>query len=106
MPIKCLLVNGDYVGSCNYHDFCTSFLYILNINKENCPQNFKENGIDCTCPFNLNAGLIELEEIIETYSPVFLTNPWLVKGDYKIRVESRDSRGHFFCLQLAFTLTK
>ena len=106
LPIKCFLVLGDKVGSCNYPDFCTSFLYILNINKDNCPQNFKDNGIDCTCPFILPSGIIELEEILESYSPAFLTNPWMVKGDYKIRVESRDSRGHFFCLNIAFTLTK
>jgi hypothetical protein len=44
LPIKCWLVLGEQVGSCVYNDLCESILYILNLNKNNCPANFIENG--------------------------------------------------------------
>ena len=104
LPIRCLLINGEYAGSCVYPDLCKSLMYIMNLNKDNCPESFKANGVDCTCPFNLKAGDITLEDTIQTYSPVFLDNSWLVVGDYTIRAEISDSRGHFFCLEISFTL--
>ena len=99
LPIRCFLVNGEYAGSCVYPDLCKSLMYILNLNKDTCPESFKQNGVDCTCPFNLNPGKLNLVDIIQTYSPVFLNNSWLVLGDYSIRADVSDKRGHFFCLE-------
>jgi len=80
-------------------------MYILNLSKNNCTQGFKDVGIDCTCPFKIPASdNFKFEEIIETYSPVFLNNPWLVVGDYLIKAEVSDSRGYFFCATIGFTL--
>lgn len=104
LPIRCYLVNGDYVGSCTFPDLCKSIMYITNLNQQNCPQNFKDNGIDCTCPFKIPAKFLELQDEIPTYSPAFLTNTWLLKGDYTIKVNGSDSRGHLFCLNLGFTV--
>ena len=104
LPIRCLLINGNYAGSCVYPDFCESFMYILNLNKDNCPPGFKSIGIDCTCPFKIPASHISLEETIETYSPVFLNNQWLVVGDYLIKADISDKNGHLFCATIGFTL--
>lgn len=104
LPIRCYLTNGQWVGSCVYPDLCNSIMYVTNLNKDNCPSNFIANGVDCQCPFNLPSGIIELRDVIQTYSPAFLTNSWLLSGDYKIKIEASDSRGFFFCLSLGFTI--
>lgn len=105
LPIRCYLVDGSYTGSCVYNDLCTGIMYILNLNAGNCPDSFKQSGIDCTCPFRVSVGRLQLVDDISTYSPVFLGNSWLVKGDYKIRVDASDRWGHFFCLEVKFTLS-
>lgn len=104
IPIRCFLVNGESVGSCVFPDLCKSIMYITNLNKENCPANFKANGINCECPFNIPAKLLELEDSIPTYSPAFVSNPWILNGDFKIRVKAIDLKGALFCLDLAFTI--
>ncbi|CAF0814879.1 unnamed protein product [Brachionus calyciflorus] len=104
LPIRCYLVNGQWVGSCVYPDLCKSIMYVTNLDSSNCPSNFQSNGVNCECPFNLQSGLIELQDVIQTYSPVFLANSWLINGDYKIKISASDSRGYFFCLNLGFTI--
>ncbi len=104
LPIRCYIVNGQLTGSCVYNDLCASIMYVLDLDQTDCPNNFIQNGIDCTCPFNLPSGILEIEEQLPTYSPAFLTNSWLLKGDYNLRVEASDKRGFFFCVTLGFTL--
>lgn len=104
LPIRCYLMNGQWVGSCVYPDLCNSIMYVTNLDQSSCPANFVANGVNCECPFNLPAGQIELRDIIQTYSPVFLNNAWLLNGDYKIKIVANDSRGYLFCLNLGFTI--
>ena len=64
LPYRCTVVNGNGmglpVGSCTYSDFCRDVVQDLcKITPTNCPEEFAEYGIDCTCPFNIPAQTID-----------------------------------------------
>lgn len=61
LPIRCYLASGVYVGSCTYDDICDIVATLLpNFTPEKCPASLAVYGIDCKCPFNIKAGLVEI----------------------------------------------
>ncbi len=65
LDVNCYLVNGNYVGSCNYNDLCLLLNSVLSLTPANCPQSLKDNGIDCTCPFNLSVRTLDINADFE-----------------------------------------
>lgn len=79
-------------------------MYVANFSPWNCPPELKAAGIDCSCPFNLPAGLIDIHTTFETDTPAFMDSAFLVRGFYRLRVESSDPIGYWFCLDMEFNI--
>ncbi|CAF2104507.1 unnamed protein product [Rotaria magnacalcarata] len=64
LPVRCYLVDGAYVGSCNYTDLCTFLKSIWDDFKpETCSPVLLDYGIDCTCPFNISPLTLDLNDL-------------------------------------------
>ena len=97
LPVSCYLVNGIYVGSCNYDDLCSfaqalsynpqvSFVFtslfqsFFNVDSTNVP----------TCPVSTSVGPQVFDEIIDVpdFSKTALN--FLMSGDYNLTVTIRE----------------
>ncbi|KAH9487553.1 Ganglioside GM2 activator [Bulinus truncatus] len=80
------------IGSCTYDDFCTLTKIIQ------CPQDLKQKGIPCTCPFNKGEYKIDNYNV-EVDAEVFLS------GIYQADVTITDSsKGQIACYVVNFTI--
>ena len=114
MPVNCLLVDGTYVGSCIYNDFCGYIKNILSLNENNCPQNLIDNGIPCTCPFNLPIKEININEslLLPNLSNPLNPNPWLgsffqiclASGDIDVTIKLTIGTSNILCLNMKYAI--
>merc|ERR1719187_3025976 len=76
---------GD-LGSCVYTDTC-HFVQVLFPNGE-CPQEFTDNGLPCTCPFSIAHGKqMTLTNDALSLGAVSPTYSWLTTGEYYIKLQ-------------------
>ena len=100
-------MQGLSVGSCSYTDLCKDFFRdILGNTPENCPPEFEQWGIDCTCPFNLAVQTIEDNIIFLLSDPM---DSWLTilygNGDYELTVTIKNNSGeHVECFKFLYSI--
>ena len=112
LPVYCLLVEGTYVGSCVYNDLCGLIKSVFSLDENNCPQYLIDNGIPCTCPFNLQIRDLNINEhfnlpALQTLSGS--SNPWLYlislfsSGDFDVTIKSTLGTTNILCLNMKFS---
>ena len=105
LKVGCCLVDGNYVGSCVYNDFCQFIKWRQNFSPENCPGFLLNNGIDCTCPFNIPAGLIDINTNFNL--PDISTNTlpaWLGSGDFDVDLKLTQGTTSILCFNIKFSM--
>ncbi|CAF1055510.1 unnamed protein product [Brachionus calyciflorus] len=105
LPIRCYLAAGVYVGSCTYDDMCKVVATLLpSFTPETCPPSLADLGIDCTCPFKLKAGLLEIEELFEVPDANSTIFSFLASGDFEVKIEAKDALGPSGCINIKFAV--
>jgi len=107
LPVRCYLAGGFHVGSCTYDDICEIIDFLLGsttFNPENCAPSLAEFGIDCTCPFNIRDGDVNIDAPMDLPDASTTAATFLASGDFDITVKGSDPRGDFGCLNLKFTV--
>jgi hypothetical protein len=110
------------VGSCSYSDFCRDIVQnVCDINTSNCPPELAQFGIDCNCPFDIPAQIVdELFEldILDMYyvegigeihhlCPFFFHGFGVTQGDFDVKViVTDDSNQHVACFRFLYTVTR
>ena len=97
--------DGSKAGSCYYDDICTFFPSLVpNFNPTDCPPSLKEYGIDCTCPFTLIKGPLNIDADIDIPSTDSTIVSFLTTGDYQFKMELKDDSGPFACIDMRVSL--
>ena len=111
LPVRCTILQGLSVGSCSYTDLCKDFFRdILGNTPENCPPEFEEWGIGCTCPFYVPVQTIEGSISFNITS--ITDDNWIFlnlfgSGDYDLTVTINNNRGeHVACLRFLYSIYK
>ena len=87
LPIRCTLWQGFSMGSCTYSDICKDFFQdIYNMNQSNCPPEFAEWGIYCTCPFKIPAQSFEGSPQFQIQDLSTTTLSFLAPGDFDVTI--------------------
>jgi len=76
-------------------------------NPTNCPPEFAEYGIDCTCPLKIRSGYVDLIDILldlPDLSDPNIVFGFLATGDYDITIKTEDALGKFICLRIKYTM--
>lgn len=108
IPIRCYLASGVYVGSCVHTDYCQFLTRFSNFTAENCPSFLVNNSMDCTCPFNLPARLIDINTAFDL--PVFsnsLLNFFLsslLSGQFDVNIKLTQENTSILCLNFKFSI--
>lgn len=98
---------GVSVGSCKYSDLCTIVETLLpgNFNPSVCPPELAPFGIDCTCPFNLKAGPLDISNQVLNLPDASQTiATFLASGDFDINIKLADSVGSISCVNIGFSV--
>jgi hypothetical protein len=103
LKISCYLVDGNYVGSCIYNDLCALIKSVLSLDQNNCPASLVNNGIDCTCPWNLPVRLVDIKEDFDL--PDASTTPisWIGSGDFNVDIKGTQGLTSIMCLNVKFS---
>ena len=107
LPIRCYLAAGVYVGSCTYDDLCAIVQQLLpdNFRPDICPAELAPFGIDCTCPFKIKAGDLNVDDVvlnlIDASTSAFT---FLASGDFDINIKIKDAIGEYSCVNIKFTV--
>ena len=110
LPISCYLSEGINIGSCVYDDLCGLIKSVLDLNETNCPQNLIDNGIPCTCPFNLPIRELNINENFQIPALSNFSNPWLVfftylpSGDFDVTIKLTIDNTNISCLNIKFSI--
>lgn len=112
LPIKCLLINGVYVGSCVYEDLCetarlltqkpeTKFVFTSLLKSF-----FVFKGDEILCPVKSLTQSVNFVEKIHV--PDFSKTPLslFMVGDYDIKIELTDEEGNVGCWNFLYTMKK
>jgi hypothetical protein len=104
LKISCYLVDGNYVGSCVNSDFCQVLKRRLDFTAENCPECLLDNSIDCACPFDIAAGLIDIKTLFDL--PDFSTTPmsWMGSGDFDVDLKLTQGTNSILCMNIKFSM--
>ena len=87
LPVRCTIVQGFSMGSCTYSDLCKDFLQdVYNMNESNCPPEYEEWGIDCSCPFKIPAQSIEGSPQFEIQDLSTTIVSFLAYGDFDVTI--------------------
>ncbi|UJR33828.1 hypothetical protein I4U23_021252 [Adineta vaga] len=87
LPIKCYIVEGEFVGSCSYPDLCGLMKRLIKYEPGQCPENLAQYGIDCECPININKNDIDIEMAVSIpQAPDFAS--WLSVGDFDVNLKA------------------
>ena len=98
---------GIYVGSCVYDDICTIVASLLpdSFNPSACPPELADYGIDCTCPFKIRSGRIEvIDTLLDLPDASTSIATFLASGDFDITINTEDPQGKFGCVRIKFTV--
>ena len=108
LPVRCVLVQGLYVGSCSYTDLCKNLINeIAGITADNCLPDLAEWGIDCNCPFNIPIEIVEGSHTIEIEDLSTSIASFMANGDFDITVKVNDSsNAHVACFRFFLTVQK
>ena len=109
LPVRCFVMQGISVGSCSYTDLCKDvFRDILGNTPENCPPEFEEWGIGCTCPFYLPVQTIEDNILFNTGNTDDAAISFFFgTGDYELTVTINNNRGeHVACFKFLYSIYK
>jgi hypothetical protein len=107
------LSSGIYIGSCIYDDICTHIaqLFPQTFNPADCPPEFADYGIDCTCPFNISSGpvdvvnaLLNLPDLSDPNSFVGSFGTFLSFGDFDVTFKTEDPLGKLACLRIKYSI--
>ena len=108
LPVRCVLVQGLYVGSCSYTDLCKNLINeIAGITADNCLPDLADWGIDCNCPFNIPIEIVEGSHTIEIEDLSTSIASFMANGDFDITVKVNDSsNAHVACFRFFLTVQK
>ena len=101
-------MDGSFVGSCIYPDLCVAWKTMFNLSPDSCSPEAVYYGIDCNCPFDIPAQLIDSTSSLQItdFSTLGGFYPIIRSGDYDVRFVAHDKDGFFGCLNVKFTLKK
>ena len=104
LKIGCFLVDGNYVGSCVYNDFCQVIKWRFNVSADNCPEFLLDNSIDCACPFSIPAGLMDIKTYFDLPDFSTTTFPWLRSGDFDVDLKLTQGNNSILCMNIKFSM--
>jgi hypothetical protein len=106
LPVKCYKVEGVFVGSCDYTDLCVVLQTMLPTFKpETCPPGVAQYNIDCTCPFKIPVGPLNiLKERMELPDAQNTMASFMASGDFSIRLQTYDAVGPYADITIKFTV--
>ena len=96
-----------YVGSCVYTDLCKIVEQLLpeSFSPATCPPELADYGIDCTCPFKIREGLIEIiDNEMNLPDASASIASFLASGDFDITIKTEDASGPFGNVRIQFTV--
>ena len=102
LPVNCYLMDGTYVGSCVYNDLCAFTNFIFNLNQNDCPEFLINNGFDCTCPFDLPNGDLNINEIFQVPALATTAVTFLGSGDFDFTIKATMGTTNILCLNMKF----
>jgi hypothetical protein len=111
--LQSYLTSGIFIGGCVYNDICTLFqqLFPQTFNPAACPSEFAEYGIDCTCPFNIRSGpvdvvnaLLNLPDFNDPNAALGGISTFFGKGDYDVTIKAEDPLGKLACLRIKYSI--
>ena len=117
LPVRCTIVQGFSMGSCSYSDFCKDIIQDqCKISPSNCPPEFSNYGIDCTCPFNIPPQTVDVEfslelpDLIPDFGVLFffgISAATSANGDFDLKINLNNSQNlHVACFRFLFTTMK
>ncbi|KAI3379734.1 hypothetical protein SNEBB_004387 [Seison nebaliae] len=106
VPIGCFHIDGKPVGSCVYPDVCDFMQRIFKLYPNNCPDNLKEYGIDCSCPLTgSSTGVIDTQEFSTEIPKFGKILSWLASGHYNVTAMARNEFDEeIACLQIGVNM--
>ncbi len=104
LKISCYLVDGNYVGSCVYNDFCEVLKRRLNFSADNCPPFLIDNSIDCSCPFDIPGGLIDINTVLELPDYSMTPMSWMGSGDFDVGFQLTQGTNSILCMNIKFSM--
>ena len=101
------MASGVYVGSCVYDDLCSIISQLIpdSFNPTACPPELAQFGIDCTCPFKVPAGNVNIEDTLAELPDASTSiATFLASGDFDITIKTEDVLGKYACVRIKFTV--
>jgi hypothetical protein len=107
LPINCLLVQGSFLGSCTHLDFCEDiFQNFWGVIPTNCPPEFQDYGIPCSCPFYIPDVTIDGELLFEIGDLTTTVFSFMASGDFDLKVVFGNVNQHIGCFRFLFAIKK
>jgi hypothetical protein len=107
LPVTCYFVQGIYIGSCTHYDFCEEiFQNFWGVIPSNCPPEFEDYGIPCSCPFNIPDVTIEENLLFEIADLSTSNISFMASGDFDLKVVFSSGNQHIGCFRFLFTIQK
>ncbi|CAF1135045.1 unnamed protein product [Didymodactylos carnosus] len=104
--IKCYIADGQSIGSCEYNDLCSILGFIFQqFNPADCSSNLKKYDIDCTCPFNIQAQHLNINETFRLPDIQNSAYKFIASGNFYVKIETSDTKGPLVCLELRYKAT-
>ena len=104
LKISCYLIDGTYIGSCLYNDFCPVFNSFFQFDLNNCPEYLIDNGYYCSCPLNLQAGYFYINDAFEVVNLANTAISWLSSGDFSVDFKATQGTTSILCLNFKYSL--
>ena len=103
LKVNCYNVNGG-LGSCVYPDLCSLIKSTLSLDQSNCPQNLIDNGIPCTCPFNLPIRDLNINESFGIMFEELGLSYIFGSGDFDVTIKATTGTTNVLCLNIKYTI--
>jgi hypothetical protein len=105
--MTCILYQGNYLNSCTHLDFCEEiFQNFWGVIPSNCPPEFEDLGIPCSCPFNIPAVTIDEELLFKIDDLTTTIISFISSGDFDLKVVFGSRNQHIGCFRFLFSIQK
>jgi len=102
IPIRCYLMEGNYVGSCVYNDFCQILKdfcqYFLNFTSENCLSFSANNSMDINTAFNVPDLVFSTPWYLSWFRTLFQS------GDFDVGIKLTQEDSSILCLNFKYSM--
>ena len=110
LPLNCILNQGLFVGSCVYNDICDLPKSVSSLDENNCPTNLVDNGILCTCPFDLPIRDLNINQNLDLPANYVLLAgvtsfpyPYVAAGDFDVTIKLTKNTTNILCLNFKYS---